>query len=195
MSLLHLQEHGVSLYAKENNCTGDADVSSLQELLVLLVEIPDTSLGFSSFAARVIDELVVVYSISPPPLLVAGARSGELGRKVKPPPVLALVLAAAAGAAAAGSPNEKAPPLLPAGAGVALKGKAPGDELEDSFDFLLAVGVGVLVEAPPAKVNPEEDIAPPDAGLSPAGAGAEEDPALPGRAVSQERQAVLSSLL
>jgi hypothetical protein len=47
----------------------------------------------------------------------------------------------------------------------------------------------LLVEAPP-KVNPEEEIAPPVAGLSPAGAGAEEDPALPGRAVSQERQAV-----
>ena len=64
---------------------------------------------------------------------------------------------------------------------------------EDSFASLSVV---LLVEAAPPKVNPEEEIAPPVAGLSPAGgAGEEEDPALPGRAVPQESQAALSSSL
>jgi hypothetical protein len=164
--------------------------SDFFSLVIDLKEDSGTSLGFSSFAARVVDELVANVK-PPPPLLVTGA-SDELGAgagdgppNAKAPPVSAL-------AAGAALPNEKPPPLLAADAGAALKINPPVDKEEDSFD-LLSVAV-LLVEAPP-NVNPEEEIAPPVAGLSPAGAGAEEDPALPGRAVSQEAQAVVSSSL
>jgi hypothetical protein len=125
-------------------------------------------------------------------LLIAGAGDGAGAKNVNPSPVIAPAADGAAGAGATPRPNEKPPPLLAAGAAAALKVNPPVDKEEDSFD-LLSVAV-LLVEAPP-NVNPEEEIAPPVAGLSPAGAGAEEDPALPGRAFSQERQAVLSSLL
>jgi hypothetical protein len=151
-------------------------------------ENPGTSLGFSSFVAEVVDELVVNVK-PPPPLLVAGA-CAELGAcagdeppNVKPPPV---VLALAAGAA---PPNVKPPPLLAAGAGAALKINPPVETEEESFDLLSGV---VLVEAPP-KLKPEEETTPAVADLSPAGAEEEEYPAPPVRSVSQEAQTVLSS--
>jgi hypothetical protein len=160
--------------------------SDFFSLVVDPKENPGTSLGFSSFAAGVVDELVA--NVKPPPPLL-GAGAGDEPPNVKPPPVLAL---AAAGAAGAAPPNEKPPPLLATGAGAALNIKPPVDIEEDSFDLLAVV---VLVEEAPPKVNPEEEIAAAVAGLSPAGAGAEEDPAGPGREVSQESQAFLSSLV